>query len=645
MKWHNKREIVSYFFGSYDTTFHKSERSVTRNECTRMVATKKCVQLRSSSTEIEGVAQPMRQSGTTWLYNEVPKGEGVYFHTAVYTEVNCMIETVTMKQDCPNCAIYSSMGKVTDDPKALAAAHGAAMIIWEPISVNSTKPCELNKIHNGTARITTTLLAGAARVIDDAKQLELTISNKTMYCDKMATLYSVADIKGLYVTLDRKDLKDPTSNAINRISEANSVLQSGAAPKLKYEIVNTEKFKMKPPSAPVVGRNKRSENETVTPVDISNNKTTNMNETLSNVNLDKSPNQCNMKDMCSFMGVCDLIQQNCEPKDQPRTPRIDDTLYVKHHLYMEQRALDRENLLAKEIHDVYCKVSELKKYQTTLLAHSSGILAAKALNMGTCTRIHAHGETFLLQQCTTVKTVFDARETKCGWEPFTNNKTIAKDGYTLIPFQPCYWQGGLANFNGKLYSYKDQQWIVRNPNIRVKTLELIDHFNIIEDLEMEYLLNMHAAHRNPPMDTMNIVGELVAHMADASSDTVQPLLVKQDFLSFSDWLGQGFYYLKMAVVTFLVVFVLVPLLIKLVIACIQSRRAINAIHVATTEVEETAIAMQEPLPTASAPLLEDENEIRVCPNIHSKISYSVTYGMVWEDGCPVQKHPQPPPRG
>ena len=60
---------------------------------------------------------------------------------------------------------------------------------------------------------------------------------------------------------------------------------------------------------------------------------------------------------------------------------------------------------------------------------------------------------------------------------------------------------------------------------------------------------------------------------------------------------------------------------------------------------ETTIAMQEPLPTASAPLLEDENEIRVCPNIHSKISYSVTYGMVWEDGCPVQKHPQPPPRG
>ena len=48
--------------------------------------------------------------------------------------------------------------------------------------------------------------------------------------------------------------------------------------------------------------------------------------------------------------------------------------------------------------------------------------------------------------------------TKCGVQPFFQNFTIGKDGYTLYPFSPCYWKGGIVLFNTRLYEHRNNEW-------------------------------------------------------------------------------------------------------------------------------------------------------------------------------------------
>jgi hypothetical protein len=143
-------------------------------------------------------------------------------------------------------------------------------------------------------------------------------------------------------------------------------------------------------------------------------------------------------------------QQQDQAKNEinPGFNEITDALYASHHIFMEDQAIERENVLAKEIRQIYCQVKRLRKFQALLLAQSSGIAAAKALNVkDQCSHLQATGENLLLQQCQPKSVTFTAVKTNCGFEPFVNGSTIAKDGYSLVPFQQCYWQGSIATFN------------------------------------------------------------------------------------------------------------------------------------------------------------------------------------------------------
>jgi hypothetical protein len=42
-------------------------------------------------------------------------------------------------------------------------------------------------------------------------------------------------------------------------------------------------------------------------------------------------------------------------------------------------------------------------------------------------------------------------KTNCGPEPKFENYTIGKDGFSLHPFEECFWANSFINLNGKLY--------------------------------------------------------------------------------------------------------------------------------------------------------------------------------------------------
>ena len=87
----------------------------------------------------------------------------------------------------------------------------------------------------------------------------------------------------------------------------------------------------------------------------------------------------------------------------------------------------------------------------------------------------------------------EAKETRCGFEPFYENQTIGKDGFSLRPFSECFWEDGIVNLNGITYRWKMQtrEWIFVEPTYHQETLRLAIKFNELTDLEANYQLNHH----------------------------------------------------------------------------------------------------------------------------------------------------------
>ena len=102
---------------------------------------------------------------------------------------------------------------------------------------------------------------------------------------------------------------------------------------------------------------------------------------------------------------------------------------------------------------MYCKLTHLRRITLISLTQSNGLMAASLLFPNkSCTRLNGLGQVLLLQQCRKSEIQLSAIETKCGYEPKFENYTVARDGYSLIPFQPCMWSDGIINVNNKAYT-------------------------------------------------------------------------------------------------------------------------------------------------------------------------------------------------
>jgi hypothetical protein len=102
-----------------------------------------------------------------------------------------------------------------------------------------------------------------------------------------------------------------------------------------------------------------------------------------------------------------------------------------HEQYKQNLEIQHENELAKEIRQMYCQVSVLRRLQAVTLSQTNGLLAASVLELPTCSRLQGLGQSLLLQECERVQVFVTATETRCGYQPLTiyNNKnyTIGTD--------------------------------------------------------------------------------------------------------------------------------------------------------------------------------------------------------------------------
>ncbi|EFX65165.1 hypothetical protein DAPPUDRAFT_117510 [Daphnia pulex] len=216
-------------------------------------------------------------------------------------------------------------------------------------------------------------------------------------------------------------------------------------------------------------------------------------------------------------------------------------LLAQHHQYIEDKTLERENALLKEIKEVYWGNLQLRRYTTQLLAENNGLLAAMANNLPLCSRLKPNGMNLIMQQCKAMNITIRGEKTKCGYEPRFDIYTIGRDGYSLHPFQECFWKDQIVNLNGQSYSWNStfENYTLIYPTYHLATINLQEKFQEINDNELEYQLLQHKAYETSEFEQQNVLNELITRIHEEDGNSISELTLNKHaesrFWSISNW--------------------------------------------------------------------------------------------------------------
>ena len=280
---------------------------------------------------------------------------------------------------------------------------------------------------------------------------------------------------------------------------------------------------------------------------------------------------------------------------------------VAHRFYLENRALERENILAKEITDVVCQMHRMKRELIIALASSSGILAAKSAGiLRPCARLQNNGENLILQQCQQTRADFSAIRTPCGYEPFYNNHSISTDGYSLVPFTECLWRNNIVNFNGQGYTFKDNDWHLVEFTTKPQAMKInTTTFKEEEDKEIRYVNNRHPIYEDLILDNDNLLNEIKGHATHQGHRSIKPLLLNNDFSHIFDGIAAWMNNVRNGIITTIVMIatiITIPALIKVIILSVRRCKKSKSPTTTTAErmtINNLELATRSGLPTIS----------------------------------------------
>ncbi len=133
----------------------------------------------------------------------------------------------------------------------------------------------------------------------------------------------------------------------------------------------------------------------------------------------------------------------------------------------------------------------------------------------------------IVQKCKELNITVTGAKTKCGYEPKYLNFTIGRDGFSLHPFQECFWKNQLVNLNERSYAWNStfENLTLGYPTYHVATMNLRERFNENDGKELEFVLEHHKAYDANEFEQQNMLNELVTsvHVGDIAIPNL-PLL-------------------------------------------------------------------------------------------------------------------------
>ncbi|XP_045023229.1 uncharacterized protein LOC123467349 [Daphnia magna] len=329
-----------------------------------------------------------------------------------------------------------------------------------------------------------------------------------------------------------------------------------------------------------------------------------------------------------------------------------------HEQYKISIETEHDNKLAKEIRDVYCQLSKIKRKQAIILAQINGLLAAAALGLPMCTRINGFCQAMTLQQCDPKRISLSAKETKCGFQPFfvygKNNCTIGLDGWSIHPYSEFFWKSQLININGYPHTWQHNatagDWIKQEATIHTSNLDLIAEFEELHLNSFDYGLRNHPAHGTMEMEQLNILNDLVGRINEGEGKELPNILVTEEQDNQIGNMFSWFDTLKIMALS-AIGFILFLICLRIFIACNpiprikeSFRRRKQSRKVSESDIQEMDSMIPEPIYSAGganetpfirefAPLMTDEILMTWIEEDTPQLEISETLptGNDWED--------------
>ena len=532
MAWIKERTIDGYFFGSYDTIDTIRVQPVSAEECTKMKLMHDCAGNVMEETK-----------NKLFSFKASPTGEGYWMRTVKYSVKNCLVQEITLKKDCLDCPITSPYGVLTNKSETTSVVTHDSTIIWVTPTWKEDEKCSLKRVQTGMG-IVTELDDGSSKLSDESNQLEFHFEKETTQICKHK-FNKLKNIPGAYVQISgmtnrtgthfyNKDLK----KCLN--SETLTLERCSSTDAQKFNVV---------PNLPVQTEIKNATRKNC--FGFSKNSLTKRGcslwilalfHGLSRVIWNSETKQITDGTQCLEARNKELVAAKCDeqtaqqwlleaPKHQEdNTFEENQPLLAQHHQFVEDKLVAQENILQEEIKRIHCGNLQIRRFTTHLLAESSGLLAARANNLPLCHRLKSSGKNLIVQRCEPKTIAVTARQTKCGFEPEYENYTIGKDGFSLHPFQECFWNDKIINLNSQSYRWNNitREWVQQYPTAHLASIKLIEKFKDIADNEYQYATQHHPSDNSHEFEEMNVLNELVTRIRAEDTGSVSALLVSKN---------------------------------------------------------------------------------------------------------------------
>jgi hypothetical protein len=492
-----------------------------------------------------------------------PTQKGTWMQEVIETKKNCATKKIKLHRDCLTCPVMSPFGVLTNKTDETSVVSRDVTIIWETPTLQKDEKCKLKKVicATGTA---TKQDDGSFKLVDEINQLEFHYEDKTYeFCNH--TFHKLANLKNGYIELPNRAKKEgmqlfnrqhgmclsfqtleldqcrPVDEQWYKISQT-LVVQYFKNPtfcmgffdhKLQRIKESCDKQKL-----PYIGDSGRKNYRPIIPL-VWNPQTKALTDGVYCLEAyeDKRVKAVN----------CSPTKTNqqwiFEPERRKTSGKTEEIgpLLAQHHQYIEDKTLERENALLKEIKEIYCGNLQLRKYTTQLLAENNGLQAAMANNLPICSRLKPNGVHLIIQQCEAKNVTIRGQKTKCGFEPRFDNYTVGRDGYSLHPFQECFWKDQIINLNGHSYSWNStsENYTRVYPTYHLATINLQQKFPDLDDNELEYQLLQHKAYETSEFEQQNVINELITRIHEDNGESISEITLNKHaesrFWSLSNW--------------------------------------------------------------------------------------------------------------
>ena len=166
--WYRQAEVTGgVIYGTKVVKYGRQAKETTPEECWKMKEFKLC-----------GEQLMNAQSSDTWRWDAEPSQDVTWMGHVTNSELNCLLEEVTLEKPCENCAITTPFGSLSTAKHLGNFTQHHVTLVWKN-TWQKDKPCALHRVNVAANGTLTHLSKGTFRLRNSVQQSDFLIKMRT----------------------------------------------------------------------------------------------------------------------------------------------------------------------------------------------------------------------------------------------------------------------------------------------------------------------------------------------------------------------------------------------------------------------------------------------------------------------------------